>query len=225
MVQVAKDFPNIKIHINDKDPYMYAFWKLLADGNDKEIGAFYTMVRVKPTVEMFKHLREHKPAISRYEMAHYAVFFNRTAFSGIQTSGPIGGYEQKSKWAIDCRYNASRIIREFEALRTMVRGRLTVANEDVVDFVARMPHGAMYLDPPYYEKGKELYPVFMQPEEHEALAKSLHKRKDWVLSYDMCPEISELYKWADCQSLAARYSIRDKKENWTDKKEYLIVPK
>jgi DNA adenine methylase len=225
LVQVAKDFPNIKLYANDKDPYMYAFWKMLEDDNEKEIGLLYVLLRQKPTVNMFKSLRDNPPAIDRASVAHYAVFFNRTTFSGIQTSGPIGGYEQSGKYKIGCRYNADRLIKEFEDLRALFRGRLKVSNSDCVKFLADTPEVATYLDPPYFVKGKDLYPIHMQPEEHGALADMLRERKNWVLSYDMCPEIEKLYEWADCQSLAARYSIRDKKTAWTDKKEYIITPR
>jgi DNA adenine methylase len=225
LVQVAKDFPNIKLYANDKDPYMYAFWSMLADDEDKEIGLFYLHLRQKPTIKLFKQMREDPPLLNRADRAYYAVFFNRTTFSGIQTSGPIGGYEQKGKYKVDCRYNAARIIKEFEALRHLVRGRLTVSNLDCVDFLAKTPEVATYLDPPYFVKGKDLYPVHMKVEEHGALADMLMERRKWVLSYDICPEIDKLYNWARLTPLDARYSITDRKKSWVDKKEYIITPR
>lgn len=225
LVQVAKDFPDIKLYINDKDPYMYGFWKMLAEASDKEMGLFYTLLRTKPTISLFKHLRENPPAIDRASVAHYAVFFNRTTFSGIQTSGPLGGYDQNSKYKIDCRYNADRIAKEVDALRYLVKGRLKVSNSDCIKFLSDTPEVATYLDPPYFVKGKDLYPVHMQMEEHGALADMLHERLNWVLSYDICPEIDKLYKWAKRTPLSARYSITDRKKSWVDKKEYIITPK
>ena len=225
LVQVAKDFPDIKLYVNDKDPAIYAFWKLLQNNNNKDIEAFYALLKTKPTVDLFKELRERGLPVELYERAYYGVFFNRVTFSGIQTSGPIGGYGQGSKYKIDCRYNSARLIKEFEDLRTLFAGRLFVSNNDVLSFVVNMPQHAMYLDPPYYVKGKELYAVFMRPEEHKNLAEILKDRKNWLLSYDMCPEIESLYSWANCQTLAARYSINDRKESWVDKKEYLITPR
>ncbi|MBF0556887.1 MAG: DNA adenine methylase [Nitrospirae bacterium] len=223
LCEVAKDFPNMKLFANDKDHSIYAFWKMLANDDDKQLKAFYDLINQKPTVELFEKMRKTGPIGYLADHAYFAVFFNRTAFSGIQTSGPIGGYEQKSKYTIYCRYNAKRIIKECEELRGLFRGRLIVTNEDCVSYVLKAS-GPMYLDPPYYVKGKELYPVFMRNQEHADLADVLRSKRDWVLSYDICPEISEIYRWADTTTLDALYSIRDKKTKWTPKKEYIILP-
>jgi len=51
-----------------------------------------------------------------------------------------------------------------------------------------------YLDPPYYEAEK-YYPDRFHPEDHVRLQKALSGVKGkFVLSYNDCPEIRELYK-------------------------------
>ncbi len=223
MIQVAKDFPNIKLFGNDKDAYIYSFWKMLEDDNQSDIDNLYTLINQKPTVKLFKHLRDGAVPQTVVERAYYAVFFNRTAFSGILTSGPIGGYSQTSKYKIGCRYNAERIIKEFEALRTLFRGRFHMSNDDCGQYIINVP-GPLYLDPPYYVKGKDLYPTHMSDSDHRYLAEILRPKKGWVLSYDICPEIDSLYSWANRIPLDARYSITDKKKTWVAKKEYIILP-
>ena len=156
--------------------------------------------------------------------AFYGVFFNRCAFSGIQQAGAIGGVKQKSKWTVDCRYNAKRIIKETEELRLLFKDRLTVSNMDCIKFLSKYPNISTYADPPYFAKGHELYPTFMTPRQHEELAMVLKGRNNWVLSIDICDEIDGMYKWAKKFPLDARYSIRDKKVKWTPKQEYLIIP-
>lgn len=224
LIQVAKDFPHAHLAANDKDVSIYSFWKLLENNRQSEINQFYSYVKIQPTVNIFNSMREKGMPDSLPQRAYYGVFMNRTCFSGIATSGPIGGYEQKSKWKIDCRYNAERIIKEFEELRGLFAGRLVVSNSDCIEFL-KEHNNAVYLDPPYFVKGAGLYPVHMQPSEHEALAKLLKKRRDWVLSYDICPEIDAMYSWANRIPLDARYSINDHKKTWVDKKEYIILPK
>jgi DNA adenine methylase len=224
LVQTAKDFPHIQLFANDKDSCIYSFWKLLENDDQQQIDAFYDLVRQTPTIKLFQKMRAAGIPLDLVERAYYAVFFNRTAFSGILTSGPIGGYEQKSKWAIGCRYNADRIIKEFEELRSLLHGRFKMSNLDCITFLDSLKNVALYLDPPYYVKGSGLYPVSMTPQEHVDLAKRLRSQKDWVLSYDMCPEIDDIYSWANKIPLDARYSIRDKKKNWTAKQEYIILP-
>ena len=223
-VQAAKDFPNITLTVNDKDVCIHSFWKMLQRDNQILMDQFYALLRQEPTIDLFNNLRSNGIPHGLVERAYYAVFFNRTTFSGILTSGPIGGYEQNSKWTVGCRYNAERLIKECDELRDLFRGRLHVLDMDCIDFVKAVKKPAIYLDPPYFVKGKDLYPVFMTEDEHMNLSLLLKNTKDWVLSYDMCPEIDVLYAWANRIPLDARYSIRDKKKKWTAKQEYLILP-
>ena len=53
----------------------------------------------------------------------------------------------------------------------------------------------VYLDPPYYEKGADLYLNHYQETDHKRLAKKLNAHPDapWLLTYDNKPEIRKLY--------------------------------
>lgn len=53
----------------------------------------------------------------------------------------------------------------------------------------------MYLDPPYFAKGKALYLNYYAPEDHKHLAAYLRKmlRFSWVLTYDNVPQIRREY--------------------------------
>ena len=52
-------------------------------------------------------------------------------------------------------------------------------------------YDVVYLDPPYYVKGSQLYLSFYDEADHAALAKALRneRRFKWVLSYDNAPEV------------------------------------
>lgn len=222
LCKVANDFKDIKLYVNDKDITIYSFWKLFQNNKDNEFADFYKSIKQKPTVKLFNKIKSNGIPKGLIDRAYYSVFLNRTCFSGIISSGPIGGYGQKSKYTIDCRYNAKRIIKECEELRILFNNRINVYNLDCLDFLD-ISKGAIYLDPPYYIKGKQLYPTFMTEQEHINLANKLKEKNNWLLSYDICKEIDDLYNWSNKFSLNARYSIKDKKESWTNKKEYLIM--
>lgn len=222
--KVAEDYPEHKLYINDKDDNIYAFWDLLCKSGT-ELNSLYSLLEVTPTLELFNHLRETLPT-TNIEKAYYAIFFNRTTFSGISTSGPIGGQEQKSKWKINCRYNFKSMHTKIEKMRKLFNGRLFVSNLDVIEFMNSIPlDSVMYLDPPYYLQGKNLYFEFMKKDEHLTMAEELKKRTNWILSYDICEEIDLMYEWAEKIPLNARYSINGKKDNWINKKEYIITTK
>jgi DNA adenine methylase len=54
----------------------------------------------------------------------------------------------------------------------------------------------VYLDPPYYEKGANLYLNGYTDKDHARLASFLARPKPfkWVLTYDNTPSIANLYK-------------------------------
>lgn len=200
-----------RLVVNDADPWMAAFWRCVAQNGPP--GKLLRLLSTKPSVALFRELRAAPPADDE-EAAYRAVFFNRTTFSGILTSGPIGGYDSQNttKWKIDCRYNAERLIDEIVSLRSLVSGRMEAHEEDALSFLAKNSWPA-YLDPPYFHKGDMLYPAKFSA--HKEMADWLGHRGAWVLSYDDCSEVRAMYSWAGEPDIPTmRYSIQDKKEEW-----------
>jgi DNA adenine methylase len=58
------------------------------------------------------------------------------------------------------------------------------------------PRSFVYLDPPYFAKGSQLYLNFYCPDDHHRLAHYLKQEANfvWVMSYDNVPEIRALYR-------------------------------
>jgi DNA adenine methylase len=227
VIEVAKRYPDKQLIVNDFDYNMSSFWGMIACGSDSQWATLEEKIKQQPTVDMFNQLRSETPTCN-LEGAYHAIFFNRCTFSGIATSGPIGGQGQKSRYTVDCRYNADRLIKECRELRKLMSGRLSscyLQFQAFLEFVTKQyGNGAIYLDPPYYVKGPELYPCSMGHEDHVELARQLRERKNWVLSYDVCDEIADLYSFANCIMIDAKYSISGVKTTWAKKQEYIIVP-
>jgi len=221
LMHVARTWPHSPLRANDLDPWMYSFWLTLV-GDNAEFEELARLVSRQPTMELFKSLRETE-AGGHVDRAYRAVFFNRTTFSGMAGSGPIGGYGQTSQWRIDCRYNADRLVREMRDWRHILLGRLEVYSLDGA-WYASDTRECMYLDPPYYRQGPALYETHMTGAGHIRLAQVLHKTGRWVLSYDDCEEVRELYGWATITDIPARYSIRGKKYSWRESVEVIITP-
>lgn len=221
---VASEYPLLPLYFNDLDPWMSAFWAVLADGTDSDIAELLSLVRRRPTIDLFTELRGREPD-GVVEQAYYAVFFNRTTFSGILDAGPIGGLQQKSKWSVDCRYNVEQLTTSIRSLTQLLRGRLTADRGNAIDYIREYCSAGtlLYVDPPYVEKGNELYPVSMTPEEHEELASVLRETKaSWILSYDYCETVQRLYDGLPSAVIGARYSVTGQdRANWVGKKEFL----
>lgn len=222
LIDVAERHPGIRLIANDLDTTIASFWRMVAGEGDAD--RLCELLQQKPTIALFEKLRSDE-AGRLEDMAYRAVFLNRTAFSGISTSGPIGGWRQRSKWTIDCRYNADKLIDGFRRLRETLSTRLTVHCEDAMVLLSRLDQEtAVYCDPPYFEKGDMLYPVKMTIDDHRSLSTALRGRKRWVLSYDAAPEIANLYEWARIEEISPKYSIDGSKSTWKRKKEFIITP-
>lgn len=208
LCEVAKCFPAAKLSVNDLDPNVAGFWKLVASGQTSELVYFYELLARKPTVDLFVKLRGAAPS-SMGTQAYYAVFFSRTTFSGVSTAGPIGGYAQTGRWKIDCRYKYEKLRGKMDRLVTLMAGRLTATNQHFARYIERVPNGrAMYVDPPYYAAGRKIYQYYMSVEEHVLLAKLLRARSGWVLSYDTHEEIKQLYTWASKTVIDHQYYMQ-----------------
>ncbi|MGJ8689850.1 MAG: DNA adenine methylase [Gammaproteobacteria bacterium] len=191
------------IAINDADLCVYSFWKAVLDTPEK----FIRLIEKTPVTigEWHKQRKIYDNPSSRSCLAvGFATFFlNRCNRSGIlMNSGPIGGYGQEGRWLLDARFNKEDLIKRIEKIQ-LYRDRIAVTNLDAIDFLediaSKNPQSSkvfVYLDPPYYVKGSSLYMNHYQHEDHVKLAKfiGIESRFKWVMSYDNCKQINEIYE-------------------------------
>jgi DNA adenine methylase len=219
---VAKKYPKVRIVLNDLDPSVYALWNLITHGSDQDFSTLRSAVlSCEPTIEQFIQLQATAPE-DNVDLAFRTLFFNRTGFAPSNGKRPLGGWKQDEDGAINSRWNSGRLATEMTEARTLLRGRTTVFNEDFADVITLAEKDwTLYLDPPYYRAGNELYNISWTDSDHVRLRDLLATcPADWVLSYDMHPRVVELYKeHARTYPLQAAYSISKRREV-----EALIVP-
>ncbi|HME43537.1 MAG TPA: DNA adenine methylase [Syntrophorhabdales bacterium] len=134
------------------------------------------------------------------ELAFSTFFLNRTNRSGILRGGVIGGIDQAGKWKLDARYNKEDLIARIKRI-ACYRNRIGLYNLDAAEFIRTQMHNLpakalLYLDPPYYAKGQDLYENHYLSADHAELASLLcdQVKHPWIISYDAAPEIIDLYK-------------------------------
>lgn len=214
--------------INDADSRIYAFWDAVLNRTDRLV----KMIHDTPlTVEEWKKQRSVylKPERhSRLRVGYAAFYLNRCNRSGIiGNGGLIGGHNQTGKWKIDARFNREDLARRVERV-ARYRERIKLFNLDATELLREeLPKPSMadqafvYLDPPYYAKGSQLYLNHYTPADHAALAAYLSSTTfAWVMSYDNEPAIRELYTDFRLVSFNLDYSARE----WKIGKELLIIP-
>lgn len=184
----------------EKDPLIYSFWRSVIE-QPKELCAGIDELQINiDTWNKLCPLRElEAPLGNTLELGLAGLFFNRTNYSGIIMANPLGGKNQGSKYTIDCRFNKERVKEQIKAVAKF-RDQITVEWTDGVRYL----HGHrraitegnhfVYVDPPYYEKGKSLYRYYFTDSKHERLAILLRGCTfPWLLSYDNHPFIQNLY--------------------------------
>lgn len=186
-----------RIYINDLDQAIYAFWISVLTNPDMFCSWIDDVDVSMDSWYKYKEIHNDAQSTDLFELAKSTFFLNRTNISGVIKGGVIGGYEQRGRYKIDVRFNKRDLIGRIQKI-AQFRNRISVSNFDGLAFVKKMdskPENVfIYLDPPYYQKGADLYMNFYSKADHEKLSKHVHKmKKKWMVSYDNHDFILNLY--------------------------------
>ncbi len=206
-----------QIHLNDLDRAVWAFWKSALDQNEQLARLIETAVVSIDEWERQRELQFRKADADILELGFSTFFLNRTNRSGIiHSGGIIGGKSQAGEWKIDCRFNRDDLSKRVRRI-AKYRNRISVYNEDAEIFMDRIgvsiPNtSVMYIDPPYYEKGSQLYKNSYRKSDHERLANRISiLTNPWFLTYDNVPAIRSLYSEFESVELDIGYSVQTKR--------------
>lgn len=204
------------IHLNDLNHFVYTFWRVLLDDpdglskfiNDTDV----TMDEWHRQKAIFKDPSNH----TQLEIAFSTFFLNRTNRSGIIWGGVIGGKNQSGDWKLDARYNKPDLISRIEKI-SLHSANIRLYNLDakqlITEILPSLPKKTLvYLDPPYYVKGKGLYQNHYLHDDHVAIAKLVTEKikQPWIVSYDHAPEIVRMYEGCPTIEYGINYSAQDR---------------
>lgn len=206
-----------RIIINDLDRSLYCFWKM-AVGRTEELCNAIDSVPI--TVEEWERQRAVQDARDPdpLELALSTFFLNRTNRSGIVWNGGIiGGKDQMGRWKIDARFNKKDLISRIETIGQHA-DRILVTNTDALGLLENYysvvtADSLVYLDPPYYRKGRELYLNSYDDADHTRVAACVRTiTGPWIVSYDNHPFIRDLYDGCRSMVYSLSYSARTRHE-------------
>jgi len=201
--------------INDIDPAIYAFWNCVLTATDD----LCELIQNTPiTIDEWHRQREvqQRTRVSKVALGFSTLFLNRTNRSGILRGGVIGGYKQEGKYPLDCRFNRVDLVRKVQRLATY-RDQIHLTCQDarlyIGSVVRKLPeHSLVNIDPPYFDKGPELYTSFYTANDHAALARAIRAiKKPWMLTYDNVPAIRRLYSGLPGTQKSLNYTAQVKK--------------
>jgi len=204
-----------RVTVNDISFPVFAFW-------DSVLNRTEDLCRLISDCPVDVHQWDHWKHILRrgsddkLETGFAFFFLNRTNRSGILNGGIIGGRSQTGKWKIDARYNKIDLINRIQKIADL-RSRIELTQMDAVEFFETQSSkwGAktlVYIDPPYFEKGRFLYHDAYQEDDHGLVSTAISNLRgvSWVVSYDDVMPIHNLYeKWYWLQ-YSLNYSARNR---------------
>ncbi|MFV1538834.1 DNA adenine methylase [Phaeobacter sp. JH204B] len=215
-----------EVHLNDLDASIWSFWHSALEETDALIDR---ILNADLSIQEWKHQREiyrERDFSDPLKLGFATFYLNRTNRSGIiAQGGVIGGLAQKGNYLMDCRFNKIDLVERIQRVAAY-KDEIHLHRLDALDFLKRakslLPAKALLcVDPPYFNKGSQLYTSFYRPDDHAALAKVIQRLDiPWVVTYDNAEEIRNLYADSRLHSFDLQYSVQTKRLG----NELLIAP-
>lgn len=203
-----------RIIINDFDPAIYYFWYCILNYTEE----ICELLRKTPlTIEEWKRQRSIYSAGFNNNVIEYGystLFLNRTNVSGIIKGGVIGGIEQTGNYLIDARFNRDALIKTIKNIADH-KNQIILTHMDAKEFLSpkflnNYRKTFIYCDPPYVQKGSQLYKNSFTKQDHIDLFEIMRScRRKWIVTYDICDLIENIYKKYRRSTINISYSVRN----------------
>ncbi|EJR38840.1 DNA adenine methylase [Bacillus cereus] len=208
-----------KIIINDYDRAIYAFWYSVIYRTDELIDLINDTPINLETWYKQKEIQKNKENEDLLILGFSTLFLNRTNRSGIIKAGIIGGKHQNGNYKMDCRFDKDKLIKKIKKIANF-KQHILIYNMDAIDFIndviTKTYKSFTFFDPPYYHKGPSLYTNFYTHTDHFNLSKVIKtkmRNRTWIVTYDVCDEIKEMYKNLSSQTFYLTYSVQTKRSS------------
>jgi len=182
-LEIALANDGVKVYGYDVFKPLVEFWQTVIENPEqltKEVKSYYPLSK-----EAFYELQKEQDVLpTKLQRASAFYVLNRCSFSGSTLSGGMSPNHP--------RFTTGSI----EKINKFKAKNLSVECLDFKESINKHENTFLYLDPPYYIKSN-LYGKKGNTHkdfDHEGLAETLKSRKGWILSYNNCEYIREIYK-------------------------------
>jgi len=181
-----------KNHLNDLDKNLMLVYKFIKNYPEKLIEFMKELPAKKELHHYYKN--EFKPKTELQKAGRW-YYLNRISYSGIMNmQNCFWGYGDK--FSMRPENWPKNIRRTSQKLRNVV-----LTNMDFEEVIETVPDDSfLFIDPPYFNASQDkFYNCVFSKDDHYRLHKVIKKnskRFKFLLTYDNCLEIRELYSWA-----------------------------
>lgn len=201
-----KNKTQIKIYANDKFEPLYNFWNCAQLDKQKLIQEINKLHPISK--DMFINCKNILNDVKNETFLRAACYFavNRSSFSGSTMSG---GFSEESAQK---RFTKSSI----NKLTNLDLTDIEFLNQDFSDFISNIPNKKfIFMDPPYYlGKNSKLYGNngnLHENFDHVKLYDCIKNRSNWILCYNDCQYIRNLYKKFKIKTISWKYGMNSSK--------------
>lgn len=195
--------------INDLEPELINLLNVIQISEKREKLLAYFENEIEATKEKYQFVKQFVPT-NDIESAYKYYYLNRTSFSG-KMKNPSWGYRPK---------RSVPPIRWHEKINPCgdKLSNVKITNQDYEELLFAPAQGEnvlLFLDPPYYNAKQEShYICAFTPKEHIRLANNLKNTPyKFILTYDDCNEVRDLYKWANIYEHQFFYRLDNAQDN------------
>lgn len=203
-----------QLHLNDLDTGVYSLWWLVKNFPFELINRIRT---IQPShTDYFQAqaiIKSDYKGVNLVEAAWASLIVNRLAYSGVVKANPLGG-RNGSRDSLLSRWNPNELIKRIEKIHSM-GDRIEVTQENALELIEEKywdNEVALFVDPPYVEKGKDLYHCYYTEKDHRELAfllDTLHSGcpgADIIVTYDYNKWLDNLYDYPKKEIISRTYS-------------------
>lgn len=205
-----------RIVINDSDRAIYSFWKCVLEHTEDLCSFINTVPLTYDEWEKQRYIYMNNDKFDELELGKATFYLNRTNVSGVIKGGLIGGNNQTGNYKMDARFNRKNLIKKIQRI-SLYKDRIDLYSYDVFDLfesgvLNKYRNSIINFDPPYVKKGSQLYMNYFTNEDHIGLRKIIGKlHRKWIVTYDDCILVEDLYKNYRKSYIDIRYSIKESK--------------
>lgn len=200
---------NLKIIANDKFQPLYNFWNICKNSKKELCDKLYEKL---DKIDKEKFIEYRKNILNENDKLEQGLMYfviNRCSFSGATLSGGFSLESSKK------RFTKSSI----ERVKNLDLSKFEIYNLDFEEFIQNHynKNNLLFLDPPYYlEKKSKLYGNngdMHESFDHSKLFTCLSTKTNWIMTYNKCNYITDLYKDYKIIDIGWSYGMNKSKES------------